>query len=298
VEVYLDADARDADVHPIKGNLFTISGFAGPLPDPSQNFTVNVTLASDLGRRTSEGQYFRFAALAPGPYEIYVEARENTPGTRFFGGYVEFRVDRNTNNFGVLLNQVRETLVNFQGVSTAGIAIRRKDLAGPGPTQELPLSPTNRAVIPPGRWELSVTSPAGYYVSRFTPSGRNGNTRPDGWNEILMQRFDTINIGLTGGASAMHGIVKTSGSPAEGAPVFLEAWDPIQRKRLVDLRETRADMRGNYRFEGLAPGSYRVLSTFEYLAPDSKSMDVAGAQPIEIVAHTDLQTDLELYGSR
>ena len=44
----------------------------------------------------------------------------------------------------------------------------------------------------------------------------------------------------------MHGVVKESGSPASWAPVFLETWDPIERKRLVDLRETRADIRGNY----------------------------------------------------
>ncbi len=96
----------------------------------------------------------------------------------------------------------------------------------------------------------------------------------------------------------MHGFVKESGSPASWAPVFLEAWDPIERKRLIDLRETRADIRGNYRFEGLPPGSYRVLSTFEYLAPDPNAMDLGGALPIEIAAHTDLQTDLDLYGVR
>jgi hypothetical protein len=96
----------------------------------------------------------------------------------------------------------------------------------------------------------------------------------------------------------IHGIVKTSGAPAGGAPVFLEGWDPVEQKRLIDLRETRADLRGNYRFDGVAPGSYRVVSTFEYLFPDSKAMDLAGARPVEIPAHTDVQTDLELYGGR
>jgi Carboxypeptidase regulatory-like domain len=297
VQVYLDDEARDADVHPVKGNLFTISGQAAPIPDP-QNFMITVTLASDLGRRTIEGYAFRFTGLAPGSYEIYVEAKENPPGTRFLGGYTEFRVDRNINNLGVLVSQVRETAVNFQGVPAAGAKIRRKDLAGVGSTQDLVLNVNNRALIPPGRWEIAVTPPSGYYVSRFSPSGRNGNTRPDGWNEILVQRLDAITVALTGGASSMHGVVKSSGSPAAAAPVFLEAWDPIERKRLVDLHETRADMRGNYRFEGLAPGSYRVLSTFEYLEPDSNAMDLAGAQPIEIGGHTDLQTDLELFGVR
>src|SRR5580704_11244832 len=95
VQVYLDYEARDADVRPIRGALFNLSGYAAPLPDP-QNFTVTVTLASDLGRRTYDGAVFRFTSLAPGAYEIYVEAHENPPGTRFYGGYTDFRLERNT----------------------------------------------------------------------------------------------------------------------------------------------------------------------------------------------------------
>jgi hypothetical protein len=296
VQVYLDDEARDADVRPIRGTLFNLSGAAGPLPDP-EKFAVTVTLASDLGRRVFDGAVFHFASLAPGPYELYVEAREHPPGTRFFGGYTEFRLERNTSGFNVLLNPTRETQFNFQGVP-GRIVARRKDLSGVGESHELPLSADNRALLAPGHWELAVIPPRGYYAARFSPAARNGNARPDGWNEFLVQRSEFVTIALSGGASSIHGIVKSSGSPAAAAPVFLETWDPVERKRLVDLRETRADMRGNYRFEGLAPGSYRILSTFEYLMPDFQAMDLAGAQPIDIAEHTDVQTDLELYGIR
>lgn len=296
VQVYLDDETRDADVHPIRGMLFNLSGAVGPLPD-LQDFSVTVTLASELGRRVSDGPVFHFAGLAPGPYQIYVEARENAPGTRILGGYTEFRLDRNMTNFGVLLSAVRETQFNIQG-GTAGIAIRRKDLAGTGPAQEIQLSATGRAAVFPGRWEVLAIPPAGFYVSRFLPAGRNGNSRPDGWNEVLVQRFESVTITLSGGASSIHGLVKTSSAAAAGAPVFLEGWDPVEQKRSIDLRETRADMRGNYRFDGIAPGNYRVVSTFEYLFPDSKAMDLAGAKPVDIPAHSDLQTDLELYGER
>lgn len=296
VQVYLDDEARDVDVRPIKGTLFNLSGAAGPLPDP-QDFNVVVTLASELGRRVSDGPSFRFTGLAPGLYQIYVEARENAPGTRFLGGYTELRLDRNITGFGVLLSSVRDTLFNIQG-GMADIAIRRKDLAGIGEARQVQLSATNRALIPPGRWEILAIPQPGYYVSRFQPSGRNGNSRPDGWNEVFLQRLESVTISLSGGASAVHGIVKTSGAPAAGAPVFLEGWDPAEGKRVIDLRETRADLRGNYRFEGVAPGSYRVLSTFEYLFPDSRAMDLAQARPVEVAEHADLQTDLELYGTR
>jgi hypothetical protein len=295
VQVYLDDEARDADVRPIKGTLFNVSGVAGPLPQPNPgNFTVTVTLASDLGRRTFDGPAFHFTALAPGEYEIYAEARENPPGTRYLGGYTGFRVERITSGLNVLLTPMRETQFNFQGVAGRIIG-RRKDLAGVGTVQEIPLSAANRALLAPGRWELAVIPPAGYYAAGFYPAAPG--SRPEGWNEIQSPRTGLVTIALSGGASSLHGIVTESGSPTAWAPVFLETWDPARRTRLVDLRAARADVRGNYRFEGLAPGSYRVLSTFEYGAPDSQAMDLASAQPIDIAEHTDLQTDLELFGA-
>ena len=293
VEVYVDYDARDADVRPIRGTLFNLSGAAAPLPDP-QNFAVTVTLASDLGRRTFDGAVFRFTSLAPGPYEIYVEARENPPGTRIYGGYTDFRLDRNTANLNVLLSQIRETQFNFPGAA-GHIIGRRKDLAGVGPAQQLLLSPTNRALLGPGRWELAAIPPPGYYASAFYPAARGA--RPEGWNEILVPRAGQITVVLSGGVSALHGVVKQSGSLVSWAPVFLEEWDPVERTRLVDLRATRADVRGNYRFEGITPGAYRVLSTTEYAAPDVKAMDLAGAQSVDVGSHTDIQTDLELDGA-
>jgi hypothetical protein len=66
----------------------------------------------------------------------------------------------------------------------------------------------------------------------------------------------------------------------------------------MDLRETYADGRGNYRFEGLAPGSYRVLATFDYRAPTAQVMDQAGAQAIDVTEHANREMDLELFGNR
>ncbi len=96
----------------------------------------------------------------------------------------------------------------------------------------------------------------------------------------------------------MHGVVKSYGDPSVGAPVFLEGWDPDTHNRVLDLRMVRTDLHGNYRFEGLAPGNYRVLATFEYTNPDVDAMDLAGAKLIRIESHGDLQMDLDLYGIR
>lgn len=104
-----------------------------------------------------------------------------------------------------------------------------------------------------------------------------------------------MTFALTAGGGSVHGIVKTLGDAVAGAPVHLEAYDPVSRRRVDDLQTTRTDLRGGYRFDGLAPGVYRVLATFEYQSPDTSAMDQASARRIEIEARTDLQLDLDLY---
>jgi hypothetical protein len=155
----------------------------------------------------------------------------------------------------------------------------------------------DRALLPPGRWELSLTPPAGYYVSGFAgqPARRGGGDRPDGWNEILVGGYSTVRFTVSAGPGSMHGVVKSGGDISPGAPVYLEAYDPETRKRSGDLRVTRTDLRGGYRFDELAPGVYRVLATFEYQAPDTASMELAGARSTQVDAHGDLQLDLDLY---
>jgi hypothetical protein len=177
---------------------------------------------------------------------------------------------------------------------------RRKDLAGVGPTQVVkPVN--NRVPVPPGVWEFMLVPPPGYYVSDF--SGRRGmrgeNWRADGWNELRVNGYgEYVRFTLSNNPSSLSGVVKDGSGVAIGAPVFLEAWDPVTRQRLMDCRSTLTDMHGRYSFKDVAPGTYRVLATFEYRNPDSASMDFAGAVSFRIESQSDPQRDLDLYGIR
>jgi hypothetical protein len=64
---------------------------------------------------------------------------------------------------------------------------------------------------------------------------------------------------------------------------------------LGELRTTRTDLRGQYHFNGLAPGLYRILGTFEYEKPDSDTMEAAGARALTLSDATDTTQDLDLY---
>jgi hypothetical protein len=77
--------------------------------------------------------------------------------------------------------------------------------------------------------------------------------------------------------------------------VYLEGYDLATRTRVTDLRSVRTDARGQYYLGGLAPGTYRILGTFEYLTPDVQTMDAAGAVMVTVGAHGEVPQDLDLY---
>lgn len=146
-----------------------------------------------------------------------------------------------------------------------------------------------------GRWEIHLVPPPGFYVSGISSLGSESTSHPEAWNDITIGNFNLVKFTLTAGGGSVHGIVKTLGDAVVGTPVHLEAYDPVSRRRVMDLQTTRTDLRGAYRFDGLAPGNYRVLATFEYQAPDGVAMDQAGARQVQIEARSDLQLDLDLY---
>jgi hypothetical protein len=301
-EVYLDEDSKDVNVRPMQGRLFTLSGSAEPFPPTAG--PVTVTLVSDMGRQTGAGPGFRFDALPPGQYELFAEMPENPRlGFKAQSAYQQVSLLGNK-QLSLSLQPTRETRFEFTpelpgSSNSIVISARHKDLAGVGPPHTLDLK-NDRALLAVGRYELALTPPPRYYVAAFSGSSRvMEKVRPDGWNEIIVNNaLSPLRWTLASGAGAVHGVVKSTGDPVVGAPVYLEAYDPNTRQRITDLRATRTGMRGEYRFEGLAPGVYRVLSTFEYQMPDSAAMDIGGARSLEVVASGDLQTDLDLFGER
>ena len=179
----------------------------------------------------------------------------------------------------------------------AKITARRKDLDGGGHSEVLKLV-DERAALGPGPWEMFVVPPAGYYpvqlIGSYVADSQSG--RADGWNEVMLRGSGSILIKVSSRPATIHGVVNGPGhDPAPGAPVYLEAFDKDTGKRLGELRTVRTDLRGQYHFNGLPPGLYRILSTFEYEKPEPESMEAAGALSVTLSEATDTAQDLELY---
>ena len=301
VDVDLDQQADDIDIRPLPGKLFRVRGKVVAQP----RVPVTVSLISDVGRmQTKTVETFVFEHVAPGNYELIAEA-DDPYGRGKLGALPGVSRWTTTRNCRCPLNSWRETEFrmhdekgNRLDAANATITARRKDLDGGGRPEVLKLD-NGRAALGPGRWEMSVLPPPGYYAVQLAgdggiPDAQSG--RADGWNEVVLHGFDAITIKLSSRPASIHGVVNGPGhDPVPAAPVYLEAFDKDTGKRLAELRTIRADLRGQYRFDGLAPGLYRILGTFEYEKPDSDTMGAAGARSLTLSEATDTAQDLELY---
>jgi hypothetical protein len=223
---------------------------------------------------------------------LYAEAK----GPPYQAAYANIFVGGDTVH-SLSLQPVRESRFEFvPEIADAQIMARRKDFAGVHEAHLLKLV-NNRIVLAPGRWEFMLIPPAGQYVSGFSAPGvnRSERIRPEGWNEAIIYSAAVVRFDLSSGGGVVQGMVKSSGEVVPGAPVYLEALDLNTGRRVMDLRQTRSDMRGMYQFDGLAPGAYRVLATFEYVDPEPMEMSAASPSTLRVEPQSTLQANLDLY---
>jgi len=262
---------------------------------------VTLTLVSDMGRWTVQGADHVFTGLPRGDYEVFAEAPTDTPPV-LQGNYQKVTLSRDA-GVTMTLRRTPELAFQFDGVplqaATDGairVLGRRKDLAGAHATQVLTLV-NNRVRLAPGPWEFALAPIAGYFVSGFSGPGnyRSTNLRFEGWNEATVGNAGGVRFTLSSNAGSLGGAVTDAGNPVAGAPVFLEPTDLEPLRRVTGAYVTLTGVHGQYHFDSLAPGHYRVLSSFEYRMPDSKTMVNAGAKELKIDERSSASQDLDLY---
>ncbi|HXA49793.1 MAG TPA: carboxypeptidase-like regulatory domain-containing protein [Candidatus Acidoferrum sp.] len=299
VQVALDQDTPDVRVRPFPGKLLNISGRVLTCY-PGQ--TATLTLVSDMGRETiTTGESFNFYGKPPGNYEIYAE----TPGdarTAPCGAYVPFALEnRDYSDLRVPLVRRADINISFDGITGIDpnrlpIQYRRKDLAGESEPQSVRLL-NGSMPLNPGRWEFRLLPSSAYVAIDF--HGLRGeqpeNRRADGWVEVVVRGPGLVRWTLSDKPGAIHGVVTGAAHDiVPGAPVLIEAWDPVANRRVLDLRTVRADMQGRFQIYGLAPGMWRVLSTLDLESPDSFEIDTLSPRTLKVEVGRDHQLDLDL----
>jgi hypothetical protein len=269
VEVVLDQDTPDILIRPSPGRLYNI---AGAIFNANSRLQITVTLISDMGTESvspdSNGRY-KFSPVAPGKYDVYAQAYGGR-GQGMLAAFQPLDIERDQTNVDFTLRPEPEVQFVFEDPkggpvdsSPMQIIARHKMLSGDMPAEFLRPA-NNRQNFAPGRWEFSLAPDAGFYVI--------------GEHQVLLNQATVVKFVLSTSPAAVHGVVANeAGRQVAGIPVYLE-------RTPGDLRTTRTDVNGEYHFFGLAPGTYRILSTFAAYSTNaaaqltlSESSDVAQA---------------------
>ncbi|MCX6619887.1 MAG: carboxypeptidase-like regulatory domain-containing protein [Acidobacteria bacterium] len=289
LEVGPEDVVQEVVVRPIAGRLARLEVMVAA---PQMSGPWQVRLMSDTVDRTG-GTPAMFDRLAPGRYEIYAEGQLYGEAA---SGYQEVEVSGDQRAVVQVgrSSRLELTVVTSEGARAQGdwlvIEARRKTLAGTGPAQVLNL---NRPVLPAGRWELSLPpNPRAYLLTRGPMRGSDGGVaiRVDAGD---VQR---VVLGVSLHPAAIGGkVIASLGQPAVGAPVYLEMLDSLTLQRVGELRSTVAGTLGDYRFEGLPPGNYRLLSTFDLENPEQTVFDSASPKTALVKESGQATVDLELF---
>jgi hypothetical protein len=301
MDIEIEQEAREVNLRPLPGQLFSLIVTANPLEPFDAPATL--TLASEMGRQIVKAQSHTFTGLPRGEYDVFAEAPSDTPGV-VQANYQRISLGKDS-SVALSLRKVDPVSFQFDGLpnqavddGTVKLLGRRKDLAGTRDTQVITLV-DKRAYLAVGPWEFAVAPMDGHYVSGFMGSGAyRPRKHYDGWNEMVVMPRPYGNYArfiFSSGSGALSGTVSQTGDPVAGAPVFLEPMDLEPERRITDSYVTITDVHGRYHFGSLAPGRYRVLSSFEYQMPDSRIMTEARARELQIDVRTDIAQDLDLY---
>ena len=276
--VRLDDDTAFADVRPAPGNLFHLRGtiqclFGG---------LVTVTLSSETTHRSLQSvcsATYQFEGLAPGVYQVLATLPD-------YAGYTEVSVDHDTDNANVqLIDLPRVEFYPTRAVPFTMLG-RRQDLSENAKMEEL----KPRTTLLPGHWELAAIVGPDYYVESI---GNDLTARrslaqlhaPDAFDVFIEARQTTrVRVTVSDKASRLEGTVMLDAKGVAGAPVFLWPVSDVARRSLQGLHQLLSDATGKFHFDGLPPGDYRIVATFDLSDLDEESVEESRAMPVTLEA--------------
>jgi len=287
VEVGAEETAAEANIRPIAGRLARLEVAVGA---PRNSGPWQIRLVSEALVRSGSGESALFDRLPPGRYEIYVDGRlADRPAC----GYQTLDVSQDTRvtvQVGFWAELTPRLTPDVGQVKLPAFQIRRRTLAGK--EQPMPLAP-GANLVPAGNWEITLPpNPLGYLTSEDRPplDPETVSVRVAPFYRLMVPLRVSTSPSVVSGK-----VIASMGQPAVGAPVYLEAVDPVSGRRTGELRSTVTGTRGEYRFEGLRPTSYRLLSTFDMVDPEPKFFQAAERKVAEARLSGAATVDLELF---
>lgn len=298
-EVRLDDDTPDADVHPEFGALFTLEGelqcFEG---------RVKVTLTSETVHKVTEagcGTRYSFPSLSPAVYEITAENLSHDES-----GYVEIFADKHTTSASVKLQPPPTVEFDIRRAGSASaanfpvtITARRQDLYEAGAEHQITAT---HATLLAGHWEMSGQAGPDKYIesiSSYQGQGRReAQEKAIEWFDVFIdvRGYARVRVVVADKAAQLMGsVTNKEGKPVPGAPVFLWPIAEGTRRSLKGYRMAVADTDGKYHFDGLPPGDYRMLATYDFTEIDEAALDEGKAITVHATESQIASADLPLW---
>ena len=161
-----------------------------------------------------------------------------------------------------------------------------------------------RAMLAPGHWELSgVLGPDQYVESIANMFNRTRRSwkidRPTDAHDVFIEASysERLVVIISDKAAQIDGVVNNENNPIAGVPVFLWPVSEQARRSLRGWRSMLSTADGKFHFEGLPPGDYRMLATFDLTEVDADTMEEARAVTVHTTASQTKSIDLPLWSA-
>ena len=309
-DVRVDSETQYADVEPEIGVLFSLSGKVTCAPEPPARSDggpaplVQLTVSSETGRRTTQvvcnGRY-RFEGLAPGRYEVFGKL-----GDGALSGFVELSLDKNSDLGSVEVTPSPEVQFNVrragQGEARVPVTLtgRRDDLSEVEEPRAIKMP---RATLPAGHWNFQGSAGPGQYIESIGPPLTPQQVRlaaeqlpSDSFRVLITNRAGmVVPVVVAEPAGVIAGSVVREGNAVPGAPVFLWPVQDDTQRQLGGTRQILSDTGGKFRFDGLPPGDYRLVASFDVSGIDEEVLLQTNAPTVHAAVSETATKDLGLW---
>ncbi|MCS7315604.1 MAG: carboxypeptidase-like regulatory domain-containing protein [Bryobacterales bacterium] len=291
VSVELDSETQDVDIEPLPGKLVKLTGRLTAAP-------ATVTLYGDAWHREAQvglDGAFQFDELAPGSYQLLALTADRPLRVAWE------RVTVGEGGLETVLELAAPASLTVHCVERGGgkadakrtnVFLHRQDPPGGDP---LRVEGGTTVTLLPGIYGLGVSAPLDRYVADL--QGPRTALGPGLFEAPVRAALEvTVVLGTRPGAVSGR-VLDPDGNPVVGAPVFVRADDPVQQYLMDAARKaTRSDASGVYRIHGLAPGRYRIFSSFEVEQPREQDWEKYGASSVTVGEGESVKLDLRLAG--
>jgi hypothetical protein len=132
-------------------------------------------------------------------------------------------------------------------------------------------------------------------ITNFGGGPRRGSRleRTSDWFDVFIgANGQLLQVKIADTAGHINGTVLTDKTPVIGIPVYLWPVAEHARRSLRGPMRVLSDVNGKYRFDGLPPGDYRLIASYDLTDIDEESIELTQAPVLHVDPSQTASADL------